>query len=238
MWFKKNVHIFVVGLPASGKTTLCNLLRAWSPHFAYASDLTALHDFAHQYALAQMSAPDSSVLSIVAKEPSAETTVLVVRRDANGMLEFDDPTIWDKALQRSYASAQSASYLLFEFSRGADPAYKKHFQIEDGGIYARSFQILERCTLREITRLVVHLSCPAHVARERNRARRSQGHALSSDVMGVSYSLDPLQDLTARDGGSVVVDTHSRWPLLSINSAEFSAKAASHLVAQWITKHS
>lgn len=227
----RRLHIFVIGLPASGKSTLSMLLRKQEPGFAYATDLDALHEMANAYERAGAMALETTVASIHAER------LLRVTRDPDGRLQFDDPEVWDEALRRGYGAVASTREMLFEFSRGSDVAYKRRFGVSNDGVYARSFGILNACTSAPTRHAVIHLQCPPVVAQERNRRRRALGHALSSDVMNASYAHDPfMQDGAVDAGDAVVAGVAARWPLLSLNSAVDSPAKLCAIARQWIAR--
>lgn len=231
MIMARGLHIFVVGLPASGKSTLCRLLRERMPSFTHASDLEALNAMAHMHERAAMVSTDTDPKSATA--PCSP----VVTRDRDGRIKFDDPEVWDEALRQAYRAVEHVSNLLFEFSRGSDEAYKCRFAIGDGDVYARSFGIINQCTLRQVRRLVVHLACAPDVARQRNRRRRALGHALSSEAMNASYAYDPLQNADATDDcGAVVAGSTQRWTFLSINSARLPPDEVAKIAGDWIER--
>jgi gluconate kinase len=232
MIMAEGLHVFVVGLPASGKSTLCRLLRERIPSFAHASDLDALHTMAHVHERAATVSSDTGLNS------ATSLCSPVVTYDREGRLKFDDPEVWDEALRRAYRAAEHFSNLLFEFSRGSDETYKSRFAIGDGRVYARSFGIIEQCTSRQVRRVVVHLACAADVAKQRNRRRRALGHALSSEVMNASYAHDPLQNSRASDNcGAVVAGSIQRWKMLSINSAQLPPDEVAGIAGDWIEQY-
>lgn len=236
------VHVFVVGLPASGKTTVCGLLRERLPRFDYASDLEALHQLAD---LTEAKCQSSSLAPVTAGTDAAGAnrcdqplpSNLAVTRDNEGRLKFDHPEVWDEALRRAYRSVEASNQLLFEFSRGSDERYKRHFRIDDRSVYARSFGVLAGCSSSPAMRLVVHLECPPAIARDRNRHRRAGGHALSSEAMGSSYTYDPLlcEGATCPDG--VIVESGAPWPMLSLASARLTPEDICREVTAWIGGH-
>lgn len=235
-------HIFVIGLPASGKTTLCQHLKIRFPEFAQASDLSALLELAdlneaQRNQKANLGGPwlHWDDIALRTKIAGAVPPEFIINRDHDSRLCFTSPLIWDEALIRAYAAMAYCNDLFFEFSRGSDYAYKTHFGVSDVEIYARSFDILQRALPRNCSVAVIHLMCTPASAMERNRSRRIGGHGLSSESMTTSYASDPF-DISdfATDDGVAIGTLQQNWPLISINTELHLPDRACERVTAWL----
>ena len=238
---KNSLHVFVIGLPASGKTTICNELRRQMPEFAYATDLFALNELADiNQILASGLSPTthswrywSDMVSSVGKQNIP--TEYEINRDNDGRLNLTSPEIWDEGLRRTYIAWADRTCLLYEFSRGPDPAYKAHLHLKDHEIYPHSLDILDQESHSKTTKLVLHLACSRNVAEERNRNRRKSGHGLSTSAMNMSYAYDPFSTNSRRGQTKTAAPNPLiSWPVLSLISDQSSPKTIADRAAAWI----
>jgi hypothetical protein len=208
--------VFVVGCPASGKTTLAQMICSRFEVFDFATDLDALteifliNDLAAGCIRCRRSPQEIEDMFSVIGASRFWTDILEPRikqletrtvkleeletvETADGGHEIMSPTLWDEALLRSIDSLSPDKSYVFEFSRGIDQAYLAEFNIGPREVYYRSFHLIFRHApnITPENSLVVHVSA-AHGERDRrNNARKLVGkHFVSRQVMDQVYMCD------------------------------------------------
>lgn len=224
----ENFHLLLIGLPASGKTSLAVSLQSEIKAFTYATDLHALQELLElNRRISSMSVSSLSGNKFWPDVAEAARASGLIPDQYRIRLEKDgftiaDPRIWDDALRRSYSTACRKQFLLFEFSRGIDESYNDAYGLLDEQIYPHSFSVIRGCQSQQLQRLaVVHIACSPMTAHERNRKRRGHGHAVSSRAMATIYSKDVFRfKVNGTFEGALIGATNDEhaWPVLSMDS--------------------
>ena len=208
--------IFVIGCPASGKSTLAQMICQSLTMFEFATDLNALKEiFLINDLIAECLLYDKSpkeVDDVFSNIPASFfwTDILTTRiqqlktRNINldqlETIKTDDggyiitkPYLWDEVLHRSTRAFDPNKCYVFEFSRGTDQMYMANLNITPKDIYLRSFSIIfeRNQNIAKNNSLIIHTFANYNEREHRNRLRRSKGeHFVSQQAMEDVYKDD------------------------------------------------
>lgn len=208
--------IFIVGCPASGKSTLAQMICQTFTMFEFATDLNALkeifliNDLAVECIMGEKSAQEiENMFSIIGtsffwtdilgiriqqlKTRSIELKQLETVKTEDGGHRIRKPYIWDEVLYRSVSILNSNRCYVYEFSRGTDQEYMKEFNIISSDVYHRCFSLIFQNN-RNITKdnsLIIRVSAIHDERERRNRLRKARGeHFVSQRSMDEVYKHD------------------------------------------------
>lgn len=208
--------IFIVGCPASGKSTLAQMICQTFTMFEFATDLNALkeifriNDLAVECMMCEKSPQEiEDAFSVIGtsffwtdilgtriqqlKARSIGLEQLETIKTEDGGHRIRKPYLWDEVLCRSISTLNSNRCYAFEFSRGTDQAYMKEFNITPKEVYYHCFSLIFRNNLN-ITKdnsLIIRVSASHDERERRDRLRKDQGeHFVSQQSMDEVYKHD------------------------------------------------
>lgn len=208
--------IFIVGCPASGKSTLAQMICQTFTNSEFATDLHALkeifliNDLAFECMMCEKSPQEiENTFSIIdtsffwpdiigarirqLKTRSIDLEQLETLKTEDGGHKIRKPYLWDEALRRSISTLHSNRCYIFEFSRGRDQAYIKEFNITPREIYHRSFSLISQKNpnITKDNSLIIRVSASYDERERRNRLRKARGeHFVSQQSMDEVYKHD------------------------------------------------
>ena len=208
----KRFAVYIIGLPASGKTTISSTLQSVLPAHQYVTDLDELKrcfDFDRvcwdwldrtnkEPVVPQLKeiARGAYYDRIIARIRSGhlEATDLRSRPVDRHTSDIIDPVLWDAALAFAAESIPPDASYVFEFSRGIDSAYLQHNDLTHNDVYRRAFDIIANHVAGNRRQSVIlHVVCSLPEVLRRNELRRSKGlHYVAIEVMRRCYSHDPF----------------------------------------------
>lgn len=224
----RKYYIFIVGCPASGKSTLASAIVKKFPFFNYSTDFFALielfkiddifrdlvlnkgkishNDFQlienELHSITYWNDLVSSRIKLF-KSGILELNSIGTIKTNDGGHDIIKPQIWDEILLRTLKHIISSDYVIFEFSRGLDHKYIKYFNISNSEIYEHSFNIIKGNipNLNYENSTILHVFTTKRNRLERNYLRMLNGeHFVSDKVMNTVYKVDYFKYNKAKFG--------------------------------------
>jgi hypothetical protein len=208
--------IFIVGCPASGKSTLAQMICQTFTMIEFVTDLNALkeifliNDLAVECMMYEKSPQEvENTFSIIGTSffwvDILETRIQQLKARSIGLEQLETiktedgghrirkPYLWDEVLCRSISTLNSNRCYVFEFSRGTDQAYMKEFNITPREVYHRCFSLILRNNpnITKDNSLIIRVSASHDKRERRNRLRKDRGERfVSQQSMDEVYKHD------------------------------------------------
>jgi predicted ABC-type ATPase len=219
--------IFVVGPPASGKSTLIKSALKDLPKAVHVDDFAVLREL-DEICRQKQSGP-SKTLPVRTFWPEISPSITLdtypisaLRPLTHGGFDITDPRLWDDILERACSIGREGNMLFLEFSRGDDPQYCALHKIQSSNVYLTSISILlRRCPwISNYAISVIAINCDPKIRNQRNEARKNTGrHSVAESVMQTVYKESCLNQITETKHITISVETGAlKIPVVSIST--------------------